>query len=303
MFCVGIFAHTTDDRNQTTCGQHNATCTTLPHSSSRIHHVRARGVSSLCCGELLSSKPVICHPTIPHLSAVLPLRGRADWSRNFERKYRNLRINLDTKQSLQFSQQRQIFTYTNFYGDYLPTSQMTTHQTKCGKHDAACMTLSPSIISTSTSTSRQDHVRVPYPLYTAAGCFCDSLSCKPSCSVVLDVLFTLCSTVSHIPRHRCGSVMPPPFVPYLASWRSLSKLEFEACPSPRNHKEISYKRPTNKCCVLRVFSEQRQQIAHGHVYIDYPKSAKSTAIEYTQEVLRLNAKSILFPNKFSGMYK
>ena len=45
---------------QTTCGEHNAT--TLSHSSSgRQHHLCARAVSSLCCGELLVSEPVICH--------------------------------------------------------------------------------------------------------------------------------------------------------------------------------------------------------------------------------------------------
>ena len=61
-----------DDRQQTTCGEHNGT--TLPHSSSgRQHHLCAHGVSSLCCGELLVSEPVICHPTIPHVSVVLPL--------------------------------------------------------------------------------------------------------------------------------------------------------------------------------------------------------------------------------------
>ena len=61
-----------DHRQQTTCGEHNAT--TLPHSSSgRQHHLCARGVSSLCCGELLVSEPVIFHPIIPHVSAVLLL--------------------------------------------------------------------------------------------------------------------------------------------------------------------------------------------------------------------------------------
>ena len=62
-----------DDRQQTTCEEHNAT--TLPHSSSgRQYHLCARGESSLCCGELLvSERVVICHPTIPHVSAVLPL--------------------------------------------------------------------------------------------------------------------------------------------------------------------------------------------------------------------------------------
>ena len=71
MLFVGDCAHTTDDRHQTIWGKHNATCTTLPHSgSSRMHHVRALGESSLCCGELLLSAPVICHSTIPHISAV-----------------------------------------------------------------------------------------------------------------------------------------------------------------------------------------------------------------------------------------
>ena len=62
-----------DDIQQTTCGEHNAT--TLLHSSSgRWHHLCALGMSSLYCGELLVSEPVIiCHPTIPHVSAVLPL--------------------------------------------------------------------------------------------------------------------------------------------------------------------------------------------------------------------------------------
>ena len=78
MFCVEDIAHSTDGRHQTTWGQHNATFTTLPHSSSsRIHHVRARGESSLCCGELLLPEPVISHSTIPHLSAVLQRRGCA----------------------------------------------------------------------------------------------------------------------------------------------------------------------------------------------------------------------------------
>ena len=64
-----------DDRQQTACREKSAT--TLPHSSSGSqHHLCARGVSSLCCGELLVSEPVICHPTISHVSAVLPLWAR-----------------------------------------------------------------------------------------------------------------------------------------------------------------------------------------------------------------------------------
>ena len=48
LFCVEDFSHATDDRYQTR-GRHNATCTTLPHSSSSgTHHAHARGESSLC---------------------------------------------------------------------------------------------------------------------------------------------------------------------------------------------------------------------------------------------------------------
>ena len=114
------FAHLTDARHQTTCGKHNATCTTLPHSSSRMHHVRARGGSSLSCGELLLSEPVICQPTIPHLSTELLLRGCAHSSRNFARKYRDLwNCNLDTNQCLHFSPQRQFFHAHQFLRRFL----------------------------------------------------------------------------------------------------------------------------------------------------------------------------------------
>ena len=71
-----FFAKIADDTRQTTCGEHNAT--TLPHSgSSRRHHVRVHGVSSLCCHELFVSEPAVCHPTIPHISVVLLLRAHA----------------------------------------------------------------------------------------------------------------------------------------------------------------------------------------------------------------------------------
>ena len=64
-----IYVRSQMTRQQTACGEHNAT--TLPHSSSgRQHHICARGVSSLCCSKLLVSEPVICRPTPPHVSAV-----------------------------------------------------------------------------------------------------------------------------------------------------------------------------------------------------------------------------------------
>ena len=63
-------------RSQTTSRQHaESTTTSLPHSSSdssRQNHVCAHGVSSLCCGEFFVSEPTICHPSIPHILAVLP---------------------------------------------------------------------------------------------------------------------------------------------------------------------------------------------------------------------------------------
>ena len=39
------------------------------------------------------------------------------------------------------------------------------------------------------------------------------------------------------------------------------------------------------------------------VTFEYPKSAKNIAFEYTQEVLRLSAKSLFFPSKFFCVYK
>ena len=69
-----FFVKIVHDRQQTPCGEHNAT--TLPHSrSSGQHHVCVHGVSSLCCGGLFVSESVICHPTIPHIYAVLSLRA------------------------------------------------------------------------------------------------------------------------------------------------------------------------------------------------------------------------------------
>ena len=44
-------------------------------SYGRQYYVCAHGVSSLRCGEFFVSEPAICHPTPPHVSAVLPLRA------------------------------------------------------------------------------------------------------------------------------------------------------------------------------------------------------------------------------------
>ena len=51
-----------------------------------------------------------------------------------------------------------------------------------------------------------------------------------------------------------------------------------------------------KFCVFCVFSQQ--QIGRGHVYLEYPKSAKSSAIEYAQEVLRVKCEFITLPGIF-----
>ena len=48
--------------------------------------------------------------------------------------------------------------------------------------------------------------------------------------------------------------------------------------------------------LLCVFS--KQQIGRGHVHLEYPKSAKNTAMEYTQEVLRVKCEFIIFPGSF-----
>ena len=70
--------------------------------------------------------------------------------------------------------------------------------------------------------------------------------------------------------------------------------------SCRNHTFHTY--GVKVLCVLCVFSQQ--QIGRGHLYIEYPESAKSTAIEYTQDeqvVLRVKCECIIFPGKFSCM--
>ena len=46
-----------------------------------------------------------------------------------------------------------------------------------------------------------------------------------------------------------------------------------------------------------VFFSQQQQIGRGHVCLEYPKSAKSTAVD-TQEVLRVKCDFTIFPASF-----
>ena len=87
---------------------------------------------------------------------------------------------------------------------------------------------------------------------------------------------------------------PTPHVPLLASWRSLS------CSSKCDALlEIIHiiRCKSFVCCqvVSCVFSQQ--QIDRGHVYIEYPKSAKGAAIEYTQEEV-LRVKCFIFPGIF-----
>ena len=66
----------------------------------------AHSVSSLCFGEMLVSEPVItCHPTIPHVSAVLPLWVRVSIDADTYKDLRNSN-NLDTNTSL-------VYTFTS----------------------------------------------------------------------------------------------------------------------------------------------------------------------------------------------
>ena len=90
----------------TTQQQHNPQST----ASQQQHHVCARGVSTLCRGELLLLEPAICHPTIPHISAMLRLRARGHRLRRFGRNYGGLlNYNVHIKPSLHLRPQRQFF--------------------------------------------------------------------------------------------------------------------------------------------------------------------------------------------------
>ena len=55
-----------------------------------------------------------------------------------------------------------------------------------------------------------------------------------------------------------------------------------------------------KFFVLCVFSQQ--QIGRGYVYLEYPKTFKSTAVD-TQEVLRVKCEYNIFPGNFFCMYE
>ena len=83
-FC---FFFSCEDRRQHT--ESTTLNTTPPHSSSgsRQHHICAHDGSSLCCSELFVSEPVVCHRTIPHISAVLPLRTHVHRSSHFGQNY------------------------------------------------------------------------------------------------------------------------------------------------------------------------------------------------------------------------
>ena len=70
--CVYVRSQSTDSRQDVESSTLQPCCTAAVVGDTI--YLCALGVSSLCCGELLVSEPVIiCHPTIPHVSAVLPL--------------------------------------------------------------------------------------------------------------------------------------------------------------------------------------------------------------------------------------
>ena len=133
--------------------------------------------------------------------------------RNFGRKHRELwKYQFRYKPILTFQSTEAVFLLTptiQFLRRFFPKSQMTRHQTKCGKHDAVCMTLPPS------SSSTQGHVRVPYPL-CCGELLCHSLSCivffLPRSQYVLCAFYSAAShyttpsvRVCHTPSTRAPS--------------------------------------------------------------------------------------------------
>ena len=119
------------------------------------------------------SEPVIWHPSIPHLSAVLPLDARAHRLHQVRWKYRD-RWTSTLKPNCPYNS---VHRSSFFYVPYIPVffwsffARVTDdrHQATFRVHDAACTTLP------SSSGSRQPHVRVAYPRCTAASCICQSL--------------------------------------------------------------------------------------------------------------------------------
>ena len=97
---------------------------------------------------------------------------------------------------------------------------------------------------------------------------------------------------------------PTPHVPLLASWRSLSWSS--KCDALLEIIHI-IRCKSFVCCQVVLCAFSQQQIGRGNVSIEYPKSAKSTAIKkYSQEesVVRVKCEFIVFPSSFfCMMYK
>ena len=128
----------------------------------------------------MSEPVIICHPTIPHVSAVLPLWVRVSID-PWDLCNRN---NLDTNPSL-YIYVHGGSSLTSIFLWFLRRSRMADgrQQTTCGEQN---------------TTGRTMRVRVLYPLFTAASCF--------FCHSICHLLLSSCSLVLNtcrIPRHTC----------------------------------------------------------------------------------------------------
>ena len=122
MFCVGILH--TPQMAGTRQHEDSATLHVQPCRTEAVGYIMYVRVECprYAAASCFCRSPYRLLPTIPRLSAVLPLRGCAlvHWSRNVGRKYRDLwNSNLNTNQSLHISPRRQCFYVHQFLRRFL----------------------------------------------------------------------------------------------------------------------------------------------------------------------------------------
>ena len=135
-------------------------------------------MSSLCCGELFVSEPAICHPTISHISAVLPLRAHVR-SMSIDRatlggNKGNFEIVIYIPiHPYIYVHRGSTFTYipwVMFVSEFSPTPQMTGPKQGA---DSTTLRVQP---CRTAAIGYIMYVRVACPRSAAEGCFCRSLS-------------------------------------------------------------------------------------------------------------------------------
>ena len=167
LFFLCIFAKITDDRQQTTCGEHNGT-TLLPSKQA---------TQCMCVWHVLAilRRVGLSFTARPYRTLLLSCCWVCvDRSCHYGLKYSNrCFIDLHTKPSLHFRPQRQFFTSDKYFGTFFAQIVDDRHQTACGEYNATCTTLPP-------SSSGLHHVSVARPRHTVADCFVGACHLSPN---------------------------------------------------------------------------------------------------------------------------